>query len=159
MHTTLVSACMILKNVSCTIFEHFQAFNLSGPYREWNTGYNERKSGFSTERETWFCEVWDILMTEGLFLVRALFINSVELNSDVLPTKFCSIMTVWGRREKKKSWKFSKGYLHLYLHMKRGKTHHCCVHIVLTANFLCNLSACCLCTILRLYLTFKINFF
>lgn len=24
--------------------------------------------------------------------------------------------------------------------MKRGKTHHCCVHIVLTANFLCNLS-------------------
>lgn len=41
-------------------------------------------------------------MTEGLFLVRALFINSVELNSDVLPTKFCSIMTVWGRREKKK---------------------------------------------------------
>lgn len=103
MHTTLVSACMILKNVSCTIFEHFQAFNLSGPYREWNTGYNERKSGFSTERETWFCEVWDILMTEGLFLVRALFINSVELNSDVLPTKFCSIMTVWGRREKKKA--------------------------------------------------------
>lgn len=41
-------------------------------------------------------------MTEGLFLVRALFINSVELNSDVLPTKFCSIMTVLGRREKKK---------------------------------------------------------
>lgn len=103
MHTTLVSACMILKNVSCTIFEHFQAFNLSGPYREWNTGYNERKSGFSTERETWFCEVWDILMTEGLFLVRALFINSVELNSDVLPTKFCSIMTVLGRRKKKKA--------------------------------------------------------
>lgn len=103
MHTTLVSACMILKNVSCTIFEHFQAFNLSGPYREWNTGYNERKSGFSTERETWFCEVWDILMTEGLFLVRALFINSVELNSVVLPTKFCSIMTVLGRREKKKA--------------------------------------------------------
>lgn len=41
-------------------------------------------------------------MTEGLFLVRALFINSVELNSVVLPTKFCSIMTVLGRREKKK---------------------------------------------------------
>lgn len=103
MHTTLVSACMILKNVSCSIFEHFQAFNLSGPYREWNTGYNERESGFSTERETWFCKVWDILITEGLFLVRALFINSVELNSDVLPTKFCSIMTVLGRRKKKKA--------------------------------------------------------
>lgn len=103
MHTTLVSACMILKNVSCSIFEHFQAFDLSGPYREWNTGYNERESGFSTERETWFCKVWDILITEGLFLVRALFINSVELNSDVLPTKFCSIMTVLGRRKKKKA--------------------------------------------------------
>lgn len=97
-------------------------------------------------------------MIEGLFLVRALFINSVELNGDVLPTEFCSTIRVLGRR-RKKSRKFGKGYLHWYLHMKRGKTHHCCVHTVLTANFLCNLSACCLCTILRLYLTFKINFF
>lgn len=92
---------MFLKNVSSNIFELFQAFNLAGPYREWNTGYNEKESGFSTERETWFCKVWDILMIEGLFLVRALFINSVELNGDVLPTEFCSTIRVLGRRKKK----------------------------------------------------------
>lgn len=40
-------------------------------------------------------------MIEGLFLVRALFINSVELNGDVLPTEFCSTIRVLGRRKKK----------------------------------------------------------
>jgi len=32
-------------------------------------------------------------MIEGLFLARAPFSNFVELNSEILPARFCSIMS------------------------------------------------------------------
>lgn len=74
-------------------------------------------------------------MIEKLGLATAPFSNSVELKSEMLPVRFCSIMSSFSGKGKKKSWKFGKDNLYLYLHIKRGKAYCCCIHIVLTATY------------------------
>lgn len=135
-HTMIVSPCVFLKKwgASLRIFNNFEACNLAGPMGRWSIQHNKRESFFSGERNL-FCTVWDILMIERLVLARAPFSNSVELKSEMLPVSFYSIMNWFSGKKKKKSWKFGKDNLYLYLHTKRGKAYCCCIHIVLTATY------------------------
>lgn len=129
MHHVSFSLHVLEKNVSSSIFKHFEACNLAGPYTRWHIGHNERESCFSIERETWFYKVWDILMIEGLFLVRAPFNNSVELNSEMLSARICSVMSWFSREKKKKELEVWQGLtLFIFAYKERQDSLLLCSH-------------------------------
>lgn len=102
-HTMSFSLHVLEKTgASFRIFNHFEACNLAGPMGRWSIQHNKRESFFSGERNL-FCTVWDILMIERLVLARAPFSNSVELKSEMLPVRFCSIMSWFSGKKKKKA--------------------------------------------------------
>lgn len=147
-----------ITGASFSIFNHSESCNLAGPMGRWSIQHNKRESFFSGEGNL-FCTVWDILMAERLVWARAPFSNSVELKSEMLPVRFCSIMSWFSGKKKKKSWKFGKDNLYLYLHIKEARLTVVAFTLYSLLLTLCNLSACCLCTILKSCLTFKIFLF